>query len=101
MAFWDKLVGTVESWFGLGGEETVAVGRDVSGNLVFKDEVVVGTKTLTELSSGGDEGHPFCVDSGNTLTVNQGRQFDHLGRFCVDGRKVIDGRFVLGIGVNT
>lgn len=52
MSFWTKISGTVADWFGLGGEESVAIGKDGSGNMVFKDGQVVGTKTLTQLLEG-------------------------------------------------
>ncbi len=83
-------------------DSDVFISRDASDNLTFVDKVVGSTKTLTDLLAGGGgvEGHIFEIPNGSTLTINAGRQFDHLGRFGVGGRKVIDGRFVLGIGAN-
>lgn len=59
-------------WFGYGGKDTIAIGADVSGNLVFKDEVVVGTKTLTELF--GDTWR--VVPAGETRTIKA--WWDHV-----------------------
>jgi len=54
MGFWSKLSGTFADWFGFGGEEDIAIGKDALGNMIFKDQVVVGTKTLTELLEGAE-----------------------------------------------
>lgn len=45
-------------------------------------------------------GQIFSIANGESLTIPAGRQFDHLGRFIINGRKIINGRFTLGIGVN-
>lgn len=79
-------------------DKKVFISRDASGNMTFQDDVVPGIKTLADLLAAAIAGHPFKVDSGETLTITEDRQFDHLGRFPVDGRLVINGRFVLGIG---
>lgn len=63
-------------------------------DLKFFDQHVAST-TLTAFLGC----HPFEVASGKVLKIPQNLQFDHLGRFTVGGRLVIDGRFVLGIGV--
>ncbi len=96
MSFWENVSGTVSDWFGFGGEPTVAIGRDGSGNLVFQDDIVSGTRTLTQLLEGGDIGHPFEIANGDTLTIDAGRQLDHIGRVKIDGRAEVDGRFTLG-----
>lgn len=47
---------------------------------------------IVEVASG----HIFAIPINETLTIPVNKQFDHLGRFRVDGRKVIHGRFVHG-----
>lgn len=76
MGVWQELTGTVESWFGVGKKATIAVGSDGS-NLVFKDEVVAGTKTLTQLLAAGtfdpdtilvdEDGNVMADEDGNVL----------------------------------
>lgn len=79
-------------------DELVYASRDASGNMTFTDIVTGTTYTLSQLAAASIPGHPFKVDSGESLTIPQNFQFDHLGRFPIDGRKIINGRFVLGIG---
>jgi hypothetical protein len=52
VGFWSKITGTFESWFGLGGESEVAIGKDGSGNMLFKDLVAGSGHTLTDLIAG-------------------------------------------------
>jgi len=98
---WEKLAGTVASWFGLGGEEEVAVGKDASGNLVFKDQVVSGTPTLSELvaASEGDDQVKEKVEDGDTFRVKEDHQHivndtfttEGSGVYIVEGTSVIFG----------
>ncbi len=74
MGFWGKIAGTLEDWFGLDGESEVAIGRDGSGNLVFKDQIVSGTKTLTELLAAGTFDPDLLV-----LTTDGGLVYDNDG----------------------
>lgn len=68
------------------------------GKLMAKDTENPTGANLTQMLEAASVGHPFKVDSGESLVVPQNRQFDHLGRFLTEGRLVIDGRFTLGIG---
>lgn len=87
MSAWEKIAGTVVQWFGLGGEEEVAVGKDASGNLVFKDQVVSGTPTLSELvdSSEGDDQVKIVVEDGDTFRVKPDHQHIVFDFFTVEG----------------
>jgi hypothetical protein len=95
MGFWQEITGTVESWFGIGKKATIAVGSDGS-NLVFKDEVVVGTKTLTDLLGGGAFAFtPTVVPTGQTWTVPATEQYLVYQDLTVDGELVLDGELVV------
>ena len=63
-----------------------------------------GNTAWSDISEGGSgndtQDHQYKVTAGNTITIDAGRQFDHNGRFQVDGRKIIDGRFVFGMVKN-
>lgn len=78
-------------------DKDVTISRDASDNLTFTDKVIGSVKTLTELAAASAVGHPWQVTSGNTLTIDAGRQFDHIGRFKIDGRVALNGRFALGL----
>lgn len=51
MSVWNRITGTTLNFFGIGLKSTVGIGVDGSNNMTFKDEVVSGTKTLTDLLS--------------------------------------------------
>ena len=91
--FLGNLAGTGEHDFYL-GDDTVGV-RRVDGEAALYDPVS-GQLKLSELAGVTVAGHPFKIDSGGSLTVPTDRQFDHIGRFKVDGRLVLNGRFTLG-----
>lgn len=68
---------------------------------LFKDGTRKTNRIRLPQGGGGAQiGHIFAIPLNQTLEIPVDRQFDHLGRFCVNGRKVINGRFVLGIGAN-
>jgi hypothetical protein len=95
MGLWYAIAGTIESWLGF-GRDTIAVGYDGSGNMVFKDEVVVGTKTLTDLLGGGAFVFtPTVVPSGQTWTVPATEQYLVYQDLTVDGELVLDGELVV------
>jgi len=75
VGFWDKLSGTLESWFGLGSDTEIAVGMDGSGNLRFKDKNVVGEPSLSDLVAGGSGG----------ITAEQHKVLRQLIHFIDDG----------------
>jgi len=52
-------------------DETVSVYRDLSDNLVLKDGVVSGTKTLTELVSGGFDVDTILTSQDGAVLSNQ------------------------------
>lgn len=51
------------------------------------------------LSGPSHEGHQFAIAAATNLEIGEDRQFDHVGRFKVDGELIIDGRFALSLGV--
>lgn len=77
---WEKLAGTLASWFGLGGEEEVGIGINESGHMIFKDEHVFGTPTLTEVMEGGTDPGNYLVsrNTGQLMTSrNDGEVLVH------------------------
>lgn len=95
MSAWKNIVGTFADWFGFGGDEDVAIGKDGSGNLVFKDEVVSGTKTLTQLLEGAQfQFTPDLVPTGETWTVPETKQYIVHRDVTIDGDLVLDGELV-------
>lgn len=95
MSFWSKIAGTLESWFGLDGEEDVAIGRDSSGNMIFKDEIVSGTKTLTQLLEVGAGITKEHIVVGDSVTVPDYYQYLLYQELLLDGVIDIEGTLVI------
>jgi hypothetical protein len=80
MGFWSKLAGTLEDWFRF-NDDDIAIGKNVGGHMVFKDKVVSGTKTLSDLLAGGtafdvdtiltDENGAVMVDEDGNVMVEE------------------------------
>lgn len=95
MSWITNLKGTFKDWF-LFRDDTVGIGRDGSNNLVFKDGVVSGTKTLTQLLEGGEfQFTPNLVPASETWTVDENKQYQVYNHLTVDGTLVIDGQLVI------
>jgi hypothetical protein len=98
MSFWENIRGTAAEWFGLGGEPEIAIGKDVSGNMVFKDQVVGVTKTLTELSTGASGDLPReTIGPSDVVTIPQYRQYVTYHRGFNEGRVINSG---LGVTIS-
>jgi len=98
VGWWETLTGTVEQWFGFGGNEDIAIGNDGLGNLVFRDEVVPGTPTLTELLEGADDDQvKVLVEDGETFRVKPDHQHIVFDTFTVEGTGVyiVEGQSVI------
>lgn len=74
MSVWQRITGTTLNFFGLGLKSTVGIGVDGSNNMTFKDGVVPGTKTLTELLATGtfNEDDILVSSDGEVLTNQDG-----------------------------
>lgn len=98
MSRWEKIAGTQLEWFYVGNVDTVGIGRDGSGNLIFKDEVVGFQPTLTELLEGNDDDQvKAIVEDGDTFTVKEDHQHIVFDEFAVlgDGEYVVEGESIL------
>ncbi len=85
--------------------EWMNIPRSGGGGVITRVKSDENSITISPANGRGDidlsfVGHVFAIDTGKTLTIPTDIQFDHLGSFNVNGRKVINGRFVLGIGAN-
>jgi hypothetical protein len=77
-------------------DETVVLSRDASDNMTFKDGVVVGTKTLTQLlSSEDDDQVKDIVPAGETFTVKADYQHIIFDELTIDGDYVVIGESVI------
>ena len=90
---WKKIVGTIEDWFAFGKNSNVAAGIDGSNNMVFKDEVVTGTKTLTELARYGVT--PDLIPDSTVWTIPEDHQMVLHDNITIDGELIVDGQLVV------
>ena len=73
-------------------DDAVVVSRDVSNNLTFKDGVVSGTKTLTDLLEGEDDDQvKDNVPDGETFTVKENFQHIIYKSFRIAGEYIVRG----------
>lgn len=91
------LAGTSEDDFSVGKEQEHGVRIAGSGEVALYDPINGEQVMSAFLGGAGAIGHIYEIPSSTSLTIPAGRQFDHLGRFTIDGRAVVNGRFTLGL----
>lgn len=77
-------------------DENVIISRDASDNMTFKDGVVSGEQTLSDLLEGGDDDQvKDNVPDGETFTVKDEHQHIIYNEFRVAGEYIVNGESVI------
>ena len=86
------LDGTSEDSFELGVNGLHGIKKTISNEVALYDPVN-GEVALSQIMAVG---HVHTVPAGVTIVVQEGWQFQHLGRFEIKGRMDVRGRLVIG-----